>query len=207
MSGRFNTRVGTIKFVDQNDDKRITDTDITDRTVIGDPTPKFLFGFTNTFSYRNFDLSVVASGSYGNDIANRFDQGTTNLDGPFNIKAEIKDRWRSPENPGAGKYGTTNYETGAERDLFHTRFIEDGSFLTIKNVTLAYNLNVNRMKLINRLRIYGSVQQLYTFTQYSGNNPEVSGEFGGRVNILRLGDDNAAYPVPRTWTFGINVGF
>ncbi|MBP8959400.1 MAG: hypothetical protein KBG40_03135 [Bacteroidales bacterium] len=75
--------------------------------------------------------------------------------------------------------------------------------MTIKNVTLGYNLNVSRVSFLSRLRIYASVQQLYTFTRYTGNNPEVS----NTSNVLQLGDDYSAYPVPRTWTFGINVGF
>lgn len=195
--------VGTVKFKDINGDGKITNTDLTDRTVIGDPTPKFIFGMTNTFNYSNFDLSIVVSGTYGNDIANGFDQGTTNLDGVFNIKREIKDRWRSPESPGSGKYGTTNYSTYMERDWFNSRFIEDGSHITIKNVTLGYNFKLNQAKFAQSLRLYASIQQLYTFTKYSGNNPEVS----ENTNIMSLGVDNALYPVPRTVTFGINLGF
>ena len=194
--------VGTVKFKDVDGDGQIVNSDLGDRTVIGDPTPTFLFGMTNTFSYKNFDLSITMSGSYGNDIANGFDQGTTNLDGVFNIKKEIKDRWRSPENPGSGKYGTTNFGTGPERDWFNSRFIEDGSHLTIKNITLGYNFNVNS-KIIRSLRVYGSAQQVYTFTNYSGNNPEVSQS----SSVLQLGIDNAIYPVPRTFTFGVNVDF
>ena len=92
-----------------------------DRVVIGDPTPSFLFGMTNNFRYKDFDLSIVVSGSVGNDIANRFYQGAINLDGPFNVLAEVADRWRSEENPGAGKYGTTAYATGMQRDWFQLR--------------------------------------------------------------------------------------
>jgi len=140
---------------------------------------------------------------YGNDIANRYDQGTTNLDGVFNIKKEIKDRWRSPENPGSGKYGTTSTGTYMERDWFNSRFIEDGSYISIKNLTLGYTFNTNSLNWLSHLRVYGSIQQLATFTKYTGNNPEVSQS----TNILTLGDDNAMYPIPRTFTVGINVDF
>lgn len=198
------SRVGTVKFKDMNNDGIILNTNTGgDLVVIGDPTPRFLFGITNTFNYKNFDLSIIASGSIGNDISNRALQGTTNLDGPFNVLREVKDRWRSPENPGAGIYGTTKEQTSMQRDWFHSYFIQDGSFLTIKNVTLGYDLNVNRISFINRLRVYASVQQLYTITNYTGNNPEVS----NNISILRLGDDSSGYPVPRTWSFGINLGF
>ncbi len=201
--------VGTVKFQDVNDDGEILNTDTGgDRTVIGDPTPKFIFGMTNTFNYKNFDLAITMAGSYGNDIANRFETGATNLDGVFNVLSEVKDRWRSPDNPGEGLYGTTMYNTGMERDWFNSRFIEDGSFLTIKNITLGYNVDVNRISFIKNLRVYGSIQQVYTFTGYSGNNPEVSDlDSDGGTSVLYLGDDRSSYPVPRTWTFGINVGF
>jgi TonB-linked SusC/RagA family outer membrane protein len=196
--------VGTIKFKDVNNDGKILNTNTGgDLTVIGDPTPKFMFGMTNTFKYENLDLSITMSGSYGNDINNSFIQGAGNLDGPFNVLKEVKDRWRSPENPGKGKYGTTRYNTGAERDWFSTRFIEDGSYLTIKNITLGYNVNVKRFNYLKSLRVYGSIQQVYTFTKYSGNNPEVSNS----TSVLTLGDDMTGYPVPRAWSFGVNVGF
>ncbi|MCY1723041.1 TonB-dependent receptor [Prolixibacteraceae bacterium Z1-6] len=201
--------VGTVKFKDVNDDGEILNTNTGgDRTVIGDPTPDFLFGMTNTFSYKNFDLAVTMSGSYGNDIANQFETGATNLDGPFNVLKEVANRWRSEENPGDGLYGTTKYNTYMERDWFNSRFIEDGSYLTIKNVTLGYTFDVKNITFLKNLRVYASAQQLYTFTKYSGNNPEVSTSLdGSAVSVLNLGDDYAAYPVPTTWTFGVNVGF
>jgi TonB-linked SusC/RagA family outer membrane protein len=202
--------VGTVKFKDVNGDGVIinsTEETDGDQTVIGDPTPKFLFGITNTFNYKNFDLTVIASGSYGNDIANRYEMGATNLDGVFNVLAEVKDRWRSPENPGSGKYGTTTMNTFMERDWFNSRFIHDGSYLTIKNITLGYTLKP-KFKYISSLRVYGSIQQVYTFTSYPGNNPEVTGEmFRGSTSALNLGEDWSSYPVPRTYTIGINVGF
>lgn len=202
--------IGTVKFKDMGGpngtgpDGEINNTDTDgDRVVIGDPTPKFLFGMTNNFRYKNFDLSIVMSGSVGNDIANRFYQGVCNLDGPFNVLKEVKDRWRSVDNPGKGYFPTTQYNTNRLRDWFHSGFIENGSFLTIKNVTLGYSINVSKVSFLSELRVYGSVQQLYTFTNYSGNNPEIS----NNTSILQLGDDIAGYPVPRTCTFGVNVGF
>jgi TonB-linked SusC/RagA family outer membrane protein len=204
--------VGTVKFKDVNGDGVIRNANEEsggDQTVIGDPTPDFLFGFTNNFNYKNFDLSIVMSGSVGNDLANRFESGTTNLDGPFNVLKEVKDRWRSPENPGAGKYGTTKIATSMERDWFNSRFVQDGSFLTVKNITLGYNMNVSKLKYFSRLRVYASVQQAYTFTKYKGNNPEVSTSQNGidAVTVLTLGDDYASYPVARTFTVGLNLGF
>jgi TonB-linked SusC/RagA family outer membrane protein len=201
--------VGTIKFKDVNKDGQILNTNTGgDVTVIGDPTPKFLYGITNTVNFRNLDFSLVLSGSYGNDIANRYEQGTTNLDGVFNVLKEVKYRWRSPENPGRGKYGTTTKSTGMERDWFNSRFIHDGSFLTIKNITLGYTINSSKLRFINSVRLYASAQQVYTFTKYPGNNVEVTTAAPfGTVSVLTLGDDYSSYPVPRTYTFGINLQF
>ncbi|MBN1951457.1 MAG: SusC/RagA family TonB-linked outer membrane protein, partial [Bacteroidales bacterium] len=196
--------VGTAKFVDINLDGVITPDPVTgDCTILGDPTPKYLFGFANTFNYEDFDLSVVCSGSVGNDIWNQFEEGTCDMDGAFNVYKEIKDRWRSPENPGSGKYGTTLYGTYMERDWPNSRYISKGTYLTIKNVTLGYNLDVNKIRFISGFRLYISVQQLYTFSRYKGNNPEVSRS----GNVLTLGDDLSTYPLPRIYSLGINLRF
>lgn len=202
------SQVGTIKFKDVNGDGVITyGGDDDDRTIMGNPWPKFLYGITNSFAYKNFDLTIVGSGSYGNDILRRTEQGTTNLDGVFNVLADVKDRWRSPENPGSGKYGTTKYATFMERDFNNSRFVSDGSFFTIKNITLGYMVPVKRSKTISSVRVYASVQQAYVFTKYPGVNPEVSTDATGRaVSALNQGNDWGTYPVPRTYTFGVNVG-
>ncbi|MCZ4222574.1 SusC/RagA family TonB-linked outer membrane protein [Pedobacter rhodius] len=202
-----NSQVGTIKFRDLNGDGVIKYGDAEgDRTVIGNPFPKFVFGFTNSFAYKNFDLSIVASGSYGNDIARMMDEGTTNLDGVFNVLKEVKDRWRSPQNPGAGKYGKTTASTGDDRAQFHTRFVQDGSYLTIKNIALGYSLPVEKVKWLKSVRVFTSVQQAFVFTNYDGINPEIGTDLNGNApSSLKQGLDYSAYPVPRTFTFGLNV--
>ncbi|TCD28561.1 TonB-dependent receptor [Pedobacter psychrodurus] len=204
-----NSQVGTIKFRDLNGDGVIKYGDEEgDRTVIGNPFPKFVFGLTNSFTYKNFDFTVVASGSYGNDIARMMDEGTTNLDGVFNVLKEVKDRWRSPQNPGAGKYGKTTASTGDDRAQFHTRFVQDGSYLTIKNITLGYSLPVEKLKVLKSVRFYASIQQAFVFTNYDGINPEIGTDLNGNApNSLSQGLDFSAYPVPRTFTFGLNVNF
>lgn len=203
------SQVGTVKYTDANGDGMITyGGDSDDRVVIGNPFPKALFGIVNTFGYKNFDLSIVAQGSVGSDVAVMSDQGTTNLDGVFNVLADVKNRWRSPENPGDGRYGKTTAATFMERDWFSTRFIESGDYLTIKNITLGYTLPLNNsVKGLKSLRIYGSIQQALVFTQYRGSNPEVSSSANGQGgSTLNLGMDWATYPVPRTFTLGLNVG-
>lgn len=201
--------VGTIKYKDVNGDTEITrGGDDDDRTIIGNPFPKFIFGLTNSFTYKNFDLSIIMSGSYGNEIARMSDIGTANLDGVFNVLKEVKDRWRSPENPGSGRYGKTTSLTSSERDWMHSRFVHDASYLTVKNVTLGYNMPISSKTFIKSIRIYSSIQQLITFTKYTGANPEVSTESNGELgSSLSQGFDYAAYPIPRTITFGVNLNF
>ena len=202
------SQVGTIKYKDVNGDGVITfGGDNDDRTVIGNPFPSALLGMTNTFSYKNFDLSIVCSGSVGNDLMVMTDQGTTNLDGVFNVLSDVQNRWRSEANPGDGRYGKTTAATYMERDWSSTRFVSDGSFFSFKNVTLGYNVPTNG-KFLKSARVYSSVQNLYTFTNYRGVNPEASVSAGGTGgSTLNLGMDWGSYPVPRTITFGINVGF
>lgn len=203
------SEVGTIKFVDTNGDGVITfGNENDDRTVIGNPFPDFIFGFTNEFRFGNFDASVVMSGSVGNDIAVTNDQGTTNLDGVFNVLKEVEDRWRSPENPGSGKYGKTTSATFMERDWFNSRFIQDGSYLTVKNITLGYTFNLGDTSFLQSARLYTSVQQAFVFTSYKGVNPEISTSAQGQQgSALALGYDWGSYPVPRTITFGFNLSF
>ena len=201
------SEVGTIKFADVNGDVVITfGNENDDRTVIGNPFPDYIFGITNDFKYKNWDASVVISGSVGNDIAVTTDQGLTNLDGVFNVLRDVQDRWRSPENPGSGRYGKTTSATFMERDWFSSRFIEDGSHLTVKNITVGYNFPVKEDGLLQRARVYASVQQAFVFTKYRGSNPEISTTTQGQqAGALSLGYDWGSYPVPRTFTVGFNL--
>lgn len=199
------SQVGTIKFKDINGDNVITLTDVDgDKTEIGNPFPKFVFGFTNNFSYKNFDLSIVTSGTYGNKVwAN--EEGITNLDGVFNVLKAVKDRWRSPENPGAGLYGKSTGATEPDRSN-HSRSVYNGSHLTINNVTLGYNIRCATIKGISNLRVYGSIQNLYTFTKYPYGNPEAGvDQNGNSPSALLQGIDFSTYPVPRTFTLGISL--
>lgn len=199
------SEVGTIKFKDINNDGKITLTDVDgDKTEIGNPFPKFVFGFTNNFYYKNFDLSIVTSGTYGNKVW-AIEEGITNLDGVFNVLKDIKDRWRSPENPGSGKYGKSTGNTEPDRGN-HSRSVYNGSHLTINNVTLGYNFKFKKWKGLSGIRVYGSIQNLYTFTKYPYGNPEAGvDQHGNTPSSLLQGLDFSTYPVPRTFTLGINL--
>ncbi|WP_146901320.1 SusC/RagA family TonB-linked outer membrane protein [Adhaeribacter aerolatus] len=205
--------VGSIKLRDVNGDGIITNGgDNDDRTIIGNPFPDFTYGITNNLSYGKFDFSIVGSGAHGNELLVRHLYSTANLDGVFNMVDGVKYRFRSPENPGKGKFGTTvggGNVTGIERDWMSTHFLEDASYFTIKNITLGYSVGAVN-KFFKSARIYGSVQQAYVFTKYTGGpNPETSGNTAGNGDggNLSQGIDLSNYPVPRTFTLGVNVNF
>ncbi|MEJ7643618.1 MAG: TonB-dependent receptor [Chryseolinea sp.] len=205
--------VGSIKLTDQNGDGRITNGgDLDDRVIIGNPFPKFTYGITNTLSYGKFDFTIVGAGSYGNELLMRHLYSTANLDGVFNLVKDVKDRFRSEENPGKGFYGTTvggGNVTGIERDWMNSRFVADASYFTIKNITLGYSIN-SANKVFKSARFYASIQQVYVFTKYKGgSNPETSaqGDGNGNGGNLSQGLDLANYPVPRTYSLGVNLSF
>lgn len=196
------TYLGDVKYVDINGDGVV---DAKDKTVIGNPHPDFTFGFTNNFKYKNFDLSVFLQGSVGNDIMNLTRRnGTSNSLLYQNQLVEALNYWTP-----------TNTDTNIPRPIGSTsnynveisdRYVEDGSYLRIQNVAFGYNLPqslISKVK-ITRLRVYGSVQNLFTFTDYSGYDPEI-GSFN--QNVLLSGIDNGRYPTPRTYSIGINLEF
>jgi TonB-linked SusC/RagA family outer membrane protein len=205
--------VGSIKLVDQNGDGIITNGgDNDDRTIIGNPFPDFTYGIVNDFQYGKWDASITGAGSYGNDLLMRHLYSTANLDGVFNLVEKVKYRFRSPENPGEGFFGTTvggGNVTGIERDWMNSRFIADASYFAIRNITLGYTFDAAN-KFMKSARIYASVQNAYTFTNYwGGSNPDVSdeGDGDGDGGNLSQGIDLSSYPVPRTITIGVNVNF
>lgn len=194
--------VGTVRMKDINGDKKI---DSADKTFIGNPNPDFLYGLTNSFSWNNFDASVVISGSVGNDIMDATYEWTENIDAVFNVRKEVAERWRSVENPGKGNIPRTL--TGST-ELFrytNSRWVFDGSYLMVKNLTLGYKVPLKSNPFIKSLRFYLTAQNLLTLTKYPGMNPEVSRSGTGGLSFY--GVDHTSYPVSRIYTAGINVSF
>lgn len=169
-----------------------------DRKKIGDPNPDFTFGLTNNISYKSWDLSVFLHSVYGNDVFN----GTRiYLEGPTNEDNQTTNslrRWKKP--------GDITDIPKIGDDLKSSRFIEDGSFLRIKNVTLSYTFNKDLIARIRMksLRAYVSGQNLYTFTTYSGMDPEVN--YYANDNVV-MGTDFFTYPQSRVIMVGLNIGF
>lgn len=195
----INSLVGTVRFKDINGDGVIS---AEDRTYIGNPNPKFVFGINNTLTYKNFDFNIVASGAVGGDIFDGKAEWLELIDGLFNTYSYVKDRWRSPEDPGAGVIGRTSPgSTTAEHRKDNSRYVHDGTFLTIKNIALGYTY-LKPLKSIASARAFISIQQAFVFSQYA--NPEVS---ANGLNGLSEGKDAAAYPIPRIFSLGVNVNF
>lgn len=196
------TWLGDVKYKDVNGDGVINELD---RTLIGNPNPDFTFGFTNNFRYKSFDLSVFVQGSVGNDIMNlTWRNGTANSQLYTNQLVEAANYW-TPTNTNTDIPRALN-GVGNVNNLVSTRYIEDGSYARIQNVTLGYTLPsdlVAKIKM-SRIRLYGSVQNLHTFTKYRGYDPEI-GSFN--QNVLLSGIDNGRYPTPRTYSFGVNFEF
>jgi TonB-linked SusC/RagA family outer membrane protein len=191
--------VGTTKMRDLNDDGVINSED---KTFLGNPNPKFTFGFNNSFNYKDFDLNIVMSGAYGGEVF-AFRGWNTLLDGNFNVITEVKDRWRSVENPGAGFHASTRSGTTAFGRFTSSKWIHDASYLTVKNITFGYTLP-NIKNYFTKARVYASIQQALVITNYPYGNPEAS--LRG-LSSLELGFDGTAYPVPRTIALGLNLNF
>jgi hypothetical protein len=209
--------VGDYKFKDINSDGVINEKD---RTIIGNAQPKFQYGLTNDFTYRGFDLSIFLQGVYGNDVYNstraQFEspahlQGllrtVTNYARVEVIDPDLEDGDQVLSNVRVTNPGTLipRMTTALGRNSNFrpsNLYVEDGSYLRIKNVTLGYRLPerlVRKIKL-QSVRAYISAQNLHTFTKYTGYDPEVGG-----YSALEFGIDYGRYPTPRIYTFGLNI--
>ena len=187
------TAPGDIKFKDLNGDGIINDQD---RTNIGNANPTFTYGLTNTFNYKNFELSVFVQGSQGNKVLNFSRWYTEGGVSNGNYSNDVIGRWTAAGTSSKMPRLTLNDPNGNNR--VSDRFVEDGSYLRIKNVRLGYTIPTkwaDRMKL-KKTQLYVSAQNLITITNYSGMDPEVGG-----------GVDLGFYPQARTLLAGVTVDF
>jgi TonB-linked SusC/RagA family outer membrane protein len=191
-------RLGDTKYIDTNGDGQVT---TNDRHSLGSAQPKFTGSITNTFAYGPVDLSVYFQGSYGNKIFNLLEQTLERPTLSLNASAALLDRW-SPENPN----GKVERASNAPVPQVTDRYIEDGSYLRLKNVSFGYNLSSNLLSKLHvkQFRIYVSAQNLLTMTNYTGLDPEVN--FYDNDNT-KQGIDNGSYPSVRTFLAGLNVTF
>ncbi|TXD74106.1 TonB-dependent receptor [Aequorivita antarctica] len=192
---------GDIVYADTNFDGEITSAD---RTVVGNPHPDFVYGFTNNFAYKNLDLSIFLQGSQGNDVFNGSRLYLESLQGGDNQLESVTRRWRQPGDITDIPRATTDPVAAAQNKRVSSRFLEDGSYLRFKNVTLGYTLNQKNMnkRFFESMRVYVSAQNLFTFTNYSGLDPEVN--YRGDDNAV-IGTDFFTYPQAKTFTLGVNL--
>ena len=199
ISAQPNAQPGDRRYRDLNGDGAITAEE--DRTVIGNAQPDFFGGLTNRLRWRGFELNVFFQWSYGNDILNynRFELELPT--GGQNVSAELVDRW-TPENPDA-EYPRATRQRAI---LFSDRQLEDGSYLRIKNLTFGYTfpglVGQSGIEWLSALKVYVSTQNLWTLTNYSGFDPEVS-RYG--ATNLNLGEDYGVYPTAKTVMLGLNL--
>lgn len=198
------TWLGDIRFkdvsgADGKPDNVINEKDI---TYIGSPLPKFTYGLTNTFQYKDFDATVFIQGSYGAKIFNFLRWQLEKMDNIYhNQLRTVMDRYTDANTDGK----LPRFVSGQVNNVaMSDRYVEDGSYLRIQNITLGYRIPkalTNRAK-INNIRLYLSAQNLWTFSKYSGYDPEV-GAFNNNIRLMNV--DAGHYPNPRTITVGANI--
>jgi TonB-linked SusC/RagA family outer membrane protein len=225
--------VGDIKYKDLNGDGVI---DENDRTNIGSPMPKFTFGWTNTFRYKNFDLSVFINGSVGNKVYNYLKMKLTHMNSTWtNQLTDVNNRttltaidpdkdytygvnvngvtvWHWYDDVTNVKVANTASLPRAtindpnDNDRISDRYIEDGSYVRLKNITLGYTFPKRAIQKlhIENLRLYANIQNLLTITGYDGYDPEI-GASTASSNVMGL--DNGRYPSPTVYSFGLNISF
>ena len=168
-----------------------------DRTYIGDPNADFIYGMTNTFTWKNISLSLFMQGAYGNDIYNASKIETESMTTQRNQLVSVVDRWRKPGD-------MTKIPRVGTSVINSSYYIEDGSYLRVKDISLSYNLSNRFLKQagIESIRPYFTATNLLTFTKYSGTDPEVN-EWGNTGGVK--GIDWGTYPYSKTFVFGINI--
>jgi len=207
-NGTVQSKPGQLKFADINGDGVIT---TADRTVLGSPFPDYTFGMTNSFNYKGFDFAFTLQGVQGFEVLNLARRYYGNYSGTYNVLRSTANGWMSETDRGDGVSPQIdrNFNALAGSNTVNnvtSLFVEDGSFLRIRNITLGYNLSqaaLQKLKL-SSARLSFTVQNAYTFTKYEGYNPEVSAQGG---STLVPGVDAGGYPLARSFMFGLNVGF
>jgi hypothetical protein len=181
------------------------DIDADDRTIVGSYFPDYTIGGNLNVKYKFIDLGIAVSSVQGNEILNLHRRYSYNVTGNFNQLAGAVNRWVSEDNPGDGQTMRAKSSTG-RNTLISTRFVEDGSFVKIQNISLGLTLpsKVLEQFKISQARLSVNVQNPFIWTKYTGYNPEVN----ARPNKpSSAGEDYGSYPIAKVFTVGINVTF
>ncbi|HUM65906.1 MAG TPA: SusC/RagA family TonB-linked outer membrane protein, partial [Chitinophagaceae bacterium] len=214
--------IGDAKYRDLNGDNKIT---AEDETFIGNPWPKLFGGFTNNFSYKGFDLSILVTATFGNDIYNMLSMVNSKL-GRFytsrNVMSEVTNYARLEDqggkviilNPGTNVPRITGNQIPNDNNynVISSKWVENGSFVRVKNISLGYNVPASviaKQKLVRGIKAAISVQNLLTFTDYKGYDPEVGASVGGNVNAQNqaIGLDYGRYPLTPIYSLSVGINF
>lgn len=195
-SAQQGAQPGDIRYMDMNKDGVIN---ADDRTQIGDPFPDFTMGWGMNLEYKGFDFTTFVYASVGNDIYRAYERNLAMT----NKFRGVLGRWTGEGTTNDARYPRYSFVDGNNNIRASDRYVEDGSFIKIKDLQLGYTLNSDWMKRIkvNRIRVYAQIKNALTFTKYSGYDPEISG------GIFDTGIDRGVYPQARTWSAGIDVKF
>ncbi len=186
---------GDIKFADLNGDGII---DSKDQTQIGNPFPKFTIGWNLNLEYKNFDLSVLSYASSGNDVYRALERNG-NLTNKF---ASVLNRWTGPGTTNDAHNPRYSFTDANNNSRVSDRYVEDGSFIKIRNIVLGYNFQFKPIKKVFKtVRLYGQVKNAFTFTKYTGYDPEIA------APLQDVGVDRGAYPQARTYAVGLDIKF
>ena len=187
---------GDIKFVDVNGDGKI---DNDDRTKIGNPFPNFTMGYALSLEFKGFDFNTFIYASVGNDIYRAYERNLAMTNKFRGVLA----RWTGTGTTNDANNPRYSFIDANSNTRASDRYVEDGSFVKIKDIQLGYTLpaSIYKSKMINKLRVYAQVKNAYTFTKYSGYDPEISG------GIFDTGVDRGAYPQARTYSVGLDLKF
>ena len=196
-----NAQPGDFRFVDVNGDGEI-DLD-KDRAIVGNYMPDFTYGFSGNLQFKGIDFQFAFQGVYGNEILNLNRRYLDNMEGNTNGTIASRNRWVSVDNPGNGQTNRANRKQKGNNLRTSTWHIEDGSYLRLQNLTLGYTLpaRLTSRAHISKARVYFSCENLFTLSNYSGYNPEVS----NRTSALTPGEDYGTYPLSRSFMFGVNL--
>lgn len=197
-----NSEPGDPRVRDVNGDGKITPED---RTTLGNAQPDFIWGLTNTFTYKGFDLSIMLQGVQGAEIFNQEARFTKIFSGNRNAYDFVSNYWKSESNPGNGKIFKPRVDQNTLQAQSSSYWVEDGSFIRIRNLRLGYRIPQQLVRKLSAssMKVYVNVENLYTFSDYPNYDPEASSFQRGTL----IGFDYGTYPNPRTITFGLNVSF
>lgn len=201
-------KIGDVKFIDINGDGLI---DSNDRTKIGSGFPDFTYNFGADFAYKGFDLSLFFQGVAGVDIFNALKYEGMFVDTRYNQFGNILDRFHPTENPN-GNWPRVTTENGSNISISDL-FVDNGSYLRLKSLTFGYTFNkdITKKLRLQKLRLYTTIQNLFTITNYDGYDPELGETYANEPNSenqpLEIGVDRGQFPQPRTFIFGVNINF